>query len=36
MSFATYALCKEAPTSLQIGIKRKVEPEACIAAKKGG
>ncbi len=27
---------KEAPTTLQIGIKQKVDPEKCISAKKGG
>ena len=29
------ALGKEAPTTLQIGIKNKIQPEDCIAAKKG-
>lgn len=35
-TLAVLASCKEAPTTLQIGIKKKIDPEACIAAKKGG
>jgi FKBP-type peptidyl-prolyl cis-trans isomerase len=41
MKFITSALlilgifAKEAPTTLQIGIKHKIAPEDCIAAKKG-
>ncbi|KAJ3303058.1 FK506-binding protein 2A [Kappamyces sp. JEL0829] len=32
---AALVLAKEAPTTLQIGVKHKVAPEDCIAAKKG-